>query len=224
MENKNLPIIAPSLLSADFSDMETALSLIEKSGGDWVHFDVMDGTFVPDITFGHKMVNDMRKRSNLPFDVHLMVYHPETQIEKFAHAGANYITIHAEATIHLHSVISKIKEFGIKAGISIVPSTELTRIQELLPFVDLVLIMTVNPGYGGQKLIPETLKKVTSLKELKQKMGYNYIIEIDGGVNRETCARVLKAGPEAIVTGSAFFDDKDPAAYIQLFKKECRCN
>ncbi|MBN2533799.1 MAG: ribulose-phosphate 3-epimerase [Spirochaetales bacterium] len=215
----NYPIIAPSLLSADFSDMEQALALIEKSGGDWVHFDVMDGSFVPDITFGHKMVNDMRKRSDLPFDVHLMVYHPETQVEKFAHAGADYITIQVEATIHLHSVIMQIKELGKKAGISIVPSTQPGRIKELLCFVDLVLIMTVNPGYGGQKLIHETLEKVVELKELKKNKNYNFIIEIDGGVNRETCGTVLKAGPEAIVTGSAFFDDKDPAAYIRLFKK-----
>jgi ribulose-phosphate 3-epimerase len=219
MGNTYNPIIAPSLLSADFSDMEQALKLIEKSGGDWVHFDVMDGSFVPDITFGHKMVNDMRKRSSLPFDVHLMVYHPETQVEKFAHAGADCITIHAEATIHVHSVIMQIKELGKRAGISIVPSTHLGRIKELLPFVDLVLIMTVNPGYGGQKLIPQTLEKVVALKELKGKMGYNFIIEMDGGVNRETCTTVIKAGPEAIVTGSAFFDDKDPAAYIRLFKK-----
>jgi ribulose-phosphate 3-epimerase len=222
MGNSNIPIIAPSLLSADFSDMEQALALIEKSGGDWVHFDVMDGSFVPDITFGHKMVNDMRKRSHLPFDVHLMVYHPETQVEKFAHAGADYITIHAEATIHIHSVLMQIKELGKKAGISIVPSTSINQIQELLSIVDLILIMTVNPGYGGQKLIPETLDKIAALKELKGEMGYTFIIEMDGGVNRETCTRVLKTGPEAIVTGSAFFDDKDPAAYVQLFKKGCK--
>jgi ribulose-phosphate 3-epimerase len=179
---------------------------------------VMDGLFVPDITFGHKMVNDMRKRSSLPFDVHLMVFHPENHVEKFAHAGADYITIHPEALIHVHRVIMQIKELGKNAGISIVPSTPLGRIKELLSFVDLVLIMTVNPGYGGQKLIPETLEKVVALKDLKAKMGYNFIIEIDGGVNRETCSTVLKAGPEAIVTGSAFFDDKDPAAYVRLFK------
>ena len=219
MKKVKTPILAPSLLASDFSNMEKNLSLIEKSGGDWVHFDVMDGLFVPDITFGHKMIRDMRKLTTLPFDVHLMIFRPESQIAKIAHAGADRITIHAEVPIHLHRLIMQIKGIGRKAGISIVPSTPPEQIKELLPFIDLVLVMTVNPGYGGQKLIPETLKKVAYFKEQRKKKGYNYLIEIDGGVNRESHLEVIEAGPDVIVTGSAFFKAPYPDKYIQLFKK-----
>ncbi|MBN2444630.1 MAG: ribulose-phosphate 3-epimerase [Spirochaetales bacterium] len=219
MEKLKTPIMAPSVLASDFSNMEKALALIDKSGGDWVHFDVMDGSFVPDITFGHKMVRDMRHHSTLPFDVHLMIMHPESQIAKFAHAGADRITIQAEVTIHLHRLIMQIKGIGRKAGISIVPSTPPEQIKELLPFVDLVLVMTVNPGYGGQKLIPESLKKVAYFRQQRKEKGYDYLIEIDGGVNKDTRMEIMEAKPDVIVTGSAFFKAPYPDKYLQLFKK-----
>jgi ribulose-phosphate 3-epimerase len=220
MSKMKIPIMAPSLLAADFSNMQKGLSLIEESGGDWVHFDVMDGMFVPDITFGHKMVRDTRLLSTLPFDVHLMVFRPESHIAKFAHAGADSITIHAEVSIHLHRLIMQIKGIGKKAGISIVPSTPPEQIKELLPFVDIVLVMTVNPGYGGQRLISQSLAKVAYFKEQRKIHGYKYLIEIDGGVNKETRLEIMDAGPDIIVTGSAFFKAPYPDKYLQLFKKK----
>jgi ribulose-phosphate 3-epimerase len=220
---KKAPIImAPSLLASSFGCMADAVAKIESAGGDWVHFDVMDGSFVPDITFGHKMVKDLRPLTRLPFDVHLMVNHPETHIMQFAEAGADMITFHYEATIHIHRVITDIHHCGKKAGISIVPSTPAGHIIELLPFIDLVLVMTVNPGYGGQELIKETLQKVSFLKELKTKMGYNYLIEIDGGINRELASTILDSGAEVIVSGTGFFSSPDPHSYVQIFKKRGR--
>jgi Pentose-5-phosphate-3-epimerase len=154
------PLIAPSVLSADFADIDSALRLIEQSGADWIHLDVMDGHFVPPITFGAKMVQDIRKRTRLPLDAHLMVEAPERQVEDFAEAGADFITFHPEACVHAHRCIQMIRNRGCKPGISIVPSTPVSVIEELLPFVELILVMTVNPGYGGQDLLPFCLEKV----------------------------------------------------------------
>ncbi len=211
-------ITAPSLLSSNFGNMKKGIESIERSGADWVHLDVMDGSFVPVITFGHKMVSDLRPLTDLPFDVHLMVNHPETFIESFATAGADYITIHQEASIHLNRIIERIRENGKKPGISIVPSTPLSHVTEILPFVDLVLIMTVNPGFGGQSMIDNCLLKVTQLKEIKVRKGYNFLIEIDGGVNKDTFKKAIEAGSEVLVTGSAFFKSEDPAKYVNMLK------
>jgi ribulose-phosphate 3-epimerase len=217
---KNQVLIAPSILSANFSQIKDGIKTIEQAKADWVHVDVMDGSFVPDITFGHKMVKDIRPLTGLPLDVHLMVNHPETFIESFAKAGADYITIHAEATIHLHRVLSHIKECGVKAGISLVPSTPLDAIKELYSLVDLVLIMTVNPGFGGQSLILDCLNKIRDLKEIKNKKGYNFYIEIDGGINTDTYHAAVEAGSEVLVTGSAFFNAPQPENYIKTLKGE----
>lgn len=160
-------LIAPSLLSADFSNMAGGVNRIQDSRADWVHLDVMDGSFVPVITFGSKMISDLRQLTKLPFDVHLMVQHPETFIDTYIDAGADHITIHAEAAVHLHRILSYIKDRKIKSGISIVPSTPVNQIEEILPLVDIILIMTVNPGFGGQKLLHSCLKKVNILNELK---------------------------------------------------------
>jgi len=211
-------ITAPSLLSSNFGNMKKGIESIERSGADWVHLDVMDGSFVPVITFGHKMVSDLRHLTDLPFDVHLMVNHPETFIDSFSKVGADYITIHQEASIHLNRIIERIRENGKKPGISIVPSTPLGHITEILPFVDLVLIMTVNPGFGGQSMIDNCLLKVTQLKEIKVRKGYNFLIEIDGGVNKDTFKKAIEAGSEVLVTGSAFFKSEDPAKYVNMLK------
>ncbi len=184
-----------------------------------MHLDIMDGSFVPNITFGPRMVACLRRQSRLPFDVHLMIVRPELFIEDFARAGADTITIHLESTVHVHRVLMQIKEAGKQAGISIVPSTPAEALSELLPEVDLVLVMTVNPGYGGQDLIDRTLQKVRTLKKIKNEKKYSYRLEVDGGINRHSCSRAIKAGAEVLVAGSAIFNAEDPAEEIRILKK-----
>ncbi len=199
-------LLAPSILACDFSDIGGALSLIEKAGGDMVHIDVMDGHFVPEITIGAPVVASLRDKTKLMMDVHLMVSEPEHFIPLFAKAGADYLTFHYEAAVHIHSVIEQIHKAGMKAGISIVPSTPVSFLSEILDMVDLVLVMTVNPGYGGQKMIVPCLKKISTLREIKEKSGFRYIISVDGGVNAENFHQVLASGADMIVSGSAFFN------------------
>lgn len=219
MKIKNKHILsAPSVLSADFSNMGEGIKLIEESGGDWVHLDVMDGSFVPVITFGPKMISDIRNLTKLPFDVHLMINNPENHIDQFAEAGADYITIHYEAVTHINRVLDQIKESGCKCGISIVPSTPVSLLENILPFVDLVLIMSVNPGFGGQSLIDDTLLKVKKLVDLRRKRGLDYLISIDGGVNRNTAHDVISAGIDVFVAGSAFFGANDPKEELSIIK------
>lgn len=200
------PVLAPSLLSADFSNLSEALKLIEKNKGSVVHIDVMDGQFVPEITYGQPVVRSIRKESKLPFDVHLMVERPELQIDSFADAGADWITFHAEATAHAHRLIQMIHEKGKKAGIALCPGTPVSALAELLECVDLVLVMTVNPGWGGQSLIPSCVKKIEELKNIREEKGYNYMISVDGGVNPKTVDSVVNAGADVIVSGSSFFN------------------
>lgn len=198
-------VLAPSLLSADFSNLENALNLIEKNNGGAVHIDVMDGRFVPQITYGQPVVKSLRALTQLPFDVHLMVEHPECQIESFALSGADWITFHFENTVHVHRIVQQIHSLGKKAGIAICPATPVDFLSEILPEIDIVLVMTVNPGFGGQKLIPSCVKKIAGLKEIREKFGYRYKISVDGGVNAETAAMVVSAGADIVVSGSAFF-------------------
>lgn len=211
-------LIAPSILAADFSSLGEAVVEIARAGADWVHLDVMDGVFVPNLTFGPKTVADLRGLSPLPFDVHLMTVNPGSLIDAFADAGADWITFHAEAEIHSHRVIQKIRSRGKKAGISICPGTDLSSIESLLPFVDLVLVMTVNPGFGGQTLIPECLEKVSALSAKAKEKGYGYLVSMDGGVNRDTISASLAAGPDVLVAGSAFFGSKDKAAEVRMLR------
>lgn len=208
-------IIAPSLLSADFANIGRAIETINRSGAQWIHFDVMDGTFVPNITFGHKMVADARSHSRLTFDVHLMVESPDRHVGNFASAGADNITIHIEALADVQATLKRIKGLGKKAGLSIVPATPVSRITDLLPLVDQVLVMTVNPGFGGQTLITECLDKVVVLDELRERMGYTYLIEVDGGVTPDNAGLIFTAGADVLVSGSAFFRSDDPAAFVR---------
>jgi ribulose-phosphate 3-epimerase len=203
---------APSLLSADFTEIKKAAELIETAGGDFVHIDVMDGVFVPNLTFGHKMVRDLRKRTALPLDVHLMVVNPEEHIPRFAEAGADYISFHYEATVHVHRALQLIIDAGIKPGVSIVPSTPVAVLSEIIDMLDMVLVMSVNPGFGGQKIIPRCLEKVQQLVRLREEMGLDFLISLDGGINPETAEIVRNAGTDVFVCGSAFFGAEDPAS------------
>jgi ribulose-phosphate 3-epimerase len=186
----------------------SALSLIKEKHGSLVHIDVMDGTFVPEISYGEPVVRSLRPHSDLPFDVHLMVEHPETHIESFAKAGADFITFHAENTVHQHRIVQHIHSLGKKAGIAIVPSTPVDALAEILPYVDLVLVMSVNPGFGGQSIIPRCIEKITALKGLRKAHGYAYQISVDGGVTEKTALSVINAGADIVVSGSAFFSGK----------------
>ena len=198
-------ILAPSLLSADFSDLKSAVKMIEAKKAQFIHIDVMDGSFVPEISYGQPVVRSLRPLTELVFDVHLMVEHPERQIESFASSGADYITFHYEASSDCVSVIDKIHALNKKAGISIKPATSVDKIENYLSKVDLVLVMTVEPGYGGQKIIPECVEKVKQLVLLREKQNLNFKISVDGGVNENTIQSVIDAGTDIIVSGSAFF-------------------
>lgn len=197
--------ISPSILSADFANLGAEIRNIEKAGADYIHIDVMDGAFVPNITIGNEVVKNLRKETKLPFDVHLMINNPDNHIQAFAEAGSDIITIHAEATIHLDRSIDLIKSFGKKAGVSIVPSTHEDVLDYILDKVDLILVMTVNPGFGGQKFLESQLKKIENIRNKITKSGRKIELEVDGGVNEKTIGLVTSAGADVVVSGSYIF-------------------
>lgn len=208
-------IVAPSVLSADFADVASGLGRIESAGAEWVHLDVMDGHFVPTISFGPAMVAAIRRRTSLPLDVHLMIEHPDRSFGAYVEAGADYLTFHIESVVHAHRLVEAIRSSGARPGISIVPSTPVALIEELLPMVDLVLVMTVNPGFGGQAMIPATLEKVARLHAWRAEHRAGYRISVDGGINTETAPSAREAGADVLVSGSAFFTAPDPSTYLQ---------
>lgn len=208
--------IAPSILSADFAKLGQEVVEAEHSGADWLHVDVMDGHFVPNITFGALVMGAIAPLTKLPLDVHLMIENPERYIPDFAKAGAHLITVHQEACVHLHRVLHMMKEHGVKAGVAINPATPVSSIREVLEDVDLVLVMTVNPGFGGQAFIPSTLRKIRELKELREELGLNNLrIEVDGGISAATAPQVVEAGADVLVAGNAVFGRSDRRAAIQ---------
>ncbi|WP_066318401.1 ribulose-phosphate 3-epimerase [Bacillus sp. FJAT-29814] len=210
--------IAPSILSADFAKLAEEITAVETGGADYIHVDVMDGHFVPNITIGPLIVEAIRPVTKLPLDVHLMIENPDQYIEAFAKAGADYITVHVEACRHLHRTIQNIKSFGVKAGVVLNPATPVNSIQHIVKDIDMVLLMSVNPGFGGQKFIPEVLPKIKEVKELAEEKGVSLEIEIDGGVNPETAKLCIEAGATVLVAGSAIYNQQDYAKAISLIR------
>lgn len=214
-----MPIIAPSILSADFLNLGRDIEMVNKSEADWFHLDVMDGRFVPNISYGMSIIAQMKKLATKTFDVHLMIVEPEKYFEEFKKAGADILTIHYEASTHLHRSLQAIKALGMKAGVSLNPHTPVHLLENIITDLDLVLIMSVNPGFGGQKFIPQSLDKVRSLRKMITDAGANTIIEIDGGVTLDNAPEIVAAGTDALVAGNTVFTAPDPLEMIKKLKQ-----
>lgn len=214
------PLIAPSILSADFSRLGQEVQAVEEAGADWIHVDVMDGHFVPNITIGPQIVRAVHDVTTLPVDVHLMISDPDLYIDKFAKAGASMITVHVEACTHLQRTLTAIRELGTQAGVVLNPATPLSSIEWVLEYCDMVLLMSVNPGFGGQKFIPNSLDKIRTLRKVIDDRGLEVLIQVDGGVNLTTIADVVKAGADVLVAGSAIYGSDDYAETIAALKSE----
>lgn len=214
-----MPIIAPSMLSADFLKLGEEIDMINESDADWFHLDVMDGRFVPNISYGMPIIAQMKKRATKTFDVHLMVVDPERYLEDFKKAGADYLTVHYETGYHIHRTLTSIRALGMKAGLSINPHTPVEMVQDIIQDIDLLLVMSINPGFGGQKFLPLTFNKIRQAKELINKAGASTLIEIDGGVTLENAGDILAAGADVLVAGNTVFSAQDPKDAIKRLKQ-----
>lgn len=212
-------LIAPSILSCDFLHMQSEIEMINRSQADWIHVDVMDGVFVPNISIGFPIIEAVSKVATKPLDVHLMIVDPQKFIDRLSELGVYMVTVHVEAVCHLHRVIQQIKQAGMKAGVSLNPHTSLTAIENVLTDLDMVLLMSVNPGFGGQQFIPNALTKVAELRKMIEASSSQALIEVDGGVNQETAIQLQNAGADVLVAGNYLFNAPDPLARIALLKQ-----
>jgi len=212
-----MAILAPSILAADLSNLSQQIRVVEMSGAGWIHCDIMDGHFVPNISFGPILVKAAKKCTKLPLDVHLMITNPDNYLEDFVKAGADFITVHQEEVVHLNRTINKIKELGAKAGVAINPATPVSTLKEIAEFADLILVMSVNPGFGGQSFIKSSLRKIKETVQLREEMNADFIIEVDGGIDNKNIKSIKEAGCEAFVVGSSIFRaDNISAAAMEL--------
>jgi ribulose-phosphate 3-epimerase len=211
-------LIAPSLLAADFTRLGEEIKMVNQSTADWIHCDVMDGNFVPNISFGLPVIEQIKKIAGKPLDVHLMIIDPDRYLERFKNAGADILTVHYEACPHLHRTVGAIRELGMKAGVALNPHTPVQMLMDIMQDIDLILLMTVNPGFGGQKFIPGSYKRLVTLRQMVNTLSPNVLIEIDGGVNLETGKQLFMAGADVLVAGNYIFTATDPAATIEGLK------
>jgi ribulose-phosphate 3-epimerase len=212
-------LVAPSLLAADFSNLAAEVEMVNDSMADWIHLDIMDGLFVPNISFGFPVVEAVRDLSSKPLDVHLMIVDPDRYLERFRDAGASNLTVHYEACHNLHRTVSEIRRLGMKAGVCVNPHTPVMLLQDILPYIDMVLIMTVNPGYGGQTFIPGSINKIGELRSMIDLEGYDVLIEVDGGIDLHNAPVLLHAGVDVLVAGNTVFSSSDPVDVIRRLKE-----
>jgi len=211
-------LVAPSMLSSDFTNLQSEIEMVNRSQADWFHLDVMDGMFVPNITFGMPVIKEMKKHAQKPFDVHLMINDPDRYLKDFAEAGADILTVQYEACTHLHRTIQKIHELGIKAGVALNPHTPVSTLEDIAHNLDMVLIMSVNPGFGGQKFIENTFKKIRQFKEMTTSLPHPPLVEVDGGVSLSNASQLVEAGVNVLVAGSTVFKSNDPGDIITKLK------
>lgn len=212
-------LVSPSLLAADFLNLGKEVTMVNKSLADWIHCDIMDGVFVPNISFGFPVIEYVKRVAEKPLDVHLMITEPDRYLIRFHDAGANILTVQYEACIHLQRTVTEIRRLGMKAGVAVNPHTPVSLLENTLPFIDMVLIMTVNPGFGGQSFINESYKKIRELRKMIDREGYNILIEVDGGIDTNNASELVEAGVNVLVAGNSVFSSKDPEGTIRKLKK-----